>query len=99
MIRRDRTTSKGGGVLILTSDKYMSSEPSELNKHNDTEMVWIQLQITGSKKLYICALYRPPSNSDTAYLDGLNEALTHIAETSPSAHIWVAGDFNLPNIS
>ena len=29
MIRRDRTTSKGGGVLILTSDKYISSEPSE----------------------------------------------------------------------
>ena len=34
VIRRDRATGKGGGVLILTSDKFICSEPSELNKHN-----------------------------------------------------------------
>ena len=47
----------------------------------------------------ICSIYRRPSNLDKTYLDGLNEALTHIADTSPSAHVWVAGDFNLPDIN
>ena len=56
MTRRDRETGTGGGVFILTSDKYICSEPSELNKSKDIEMVWIQLQITGSKIFIICLL-------------------------------------------
>ena len=62
-------------------------------------MIWTQLQISGCKKLFICSLYWPPNALDTEYLDSLNEALSHIAETAPSAHIWIGEDFNLADIN
>ena len=46
----------------------------------------------------VFATARALRSSSTEYLDSLNEALSHIAETSPSAKVWIGGDFNLADI-
>ncbi len=60
----------------------------------DCEILWINLQITGCRSLYIGSFYRPP-NSNVEYLQSLDESLSRI---DPSKNIWLAGDFNLPDI-
>ena len=54
-----RETETGAGVFLQTSDKYICSKPSELNKSKDIEMVWFKFQVTGSKKLFVYSVYRP----------------------------------------
>jgi hypothetical protein len=43
------------------------------------------------------AFYRPPSSGED-YLEHLNNSLNQIPKNSKS-HIWLAGDFNLPEIN
>jgi hypothetical protein len=53
--RRDRTDGKGGGVFLLISKKYDSSEPEELkvSPQDDIELVWVNIKTLGSNDLYI----------------------------------------------
>ena len=52
--RRDRPGGTGGGVFLLVSKQFDSSEPEELKVDNITycEMVWAKVKIHGSTKLY-----------------------------------------------
>ena len=85
----------GGGVFILISNDYISSDPG-LSYPDDIEMVWAQLQVVGSKVINICAFYRPPNITDPMYLQALSDTITQIDTTKH--RIWVAGDFNLRDI-
>ncbi|VDI32891.1 Hypothetical predicted protein [Mytilus galloprovincialis] len=51
--RKDRKTDAHGGVFILISDKYLSSEPPDLKSDDISEQLWVKVQITGSSDLYI----------------------------------------------
>jgi hypothetical protein len=66
--RNDRKTDAHGGVFILVSEKYLSSEPSELKSEETSEQLWIKLQIKGSPDLYIGSFYKPPKITDEEYL-------------------------------
>ncbi|XP_052794650.1 uncharacterized protein LOC128227817 [Mya arenaria] len=95
--RRDRSTgSQGGGVFILVSNKYTSDSPVELTDESNIEMVWCRLKVIGSRHLYIGAFYKPPSTSDTEYLECLANTLSRIPS---NAHLWLGGDFNLADIN
>lgn len=72
MFRKDRAQGRGGGVLILISKDYISSDPG-IPVPNDVEMVWAQVQEVGSKALNICSFYRPPNKDDKEYLDALSK--------------------------
>ena len=62
----------------------------------EVEMVWAQIQVKGSKSVNVCSFYRPPNNTDSAYIDALKDAVAHI-DTSAD-YVWIAGDFNLGDI-
>ena len=92
--RRDRPTNsgKGGGVLIATRPELTVKPRPDLD--TDCEITWIQLQLSNCKSILISAFYRPPS-SDQAILEKLELSLSLIP---PDKLIWIAGDFNLPDI-
>jgi exonuclease III len=98
--RRDRTDGKGGGVFLLISKKYDSSEPEELkvSPQDDIELVWVKIKTLGSNDLYIGSFYKPPGRSDPQYLDKLYSFITRIP-TANGAHLWFGGDFNLGDIN
>ena len=56
--RNDRKTDAHGGLFILVSKKYLSSDPSELKSEETSEQLWIKLQIKGSPDLYLVAPLR-----------------------------------------
>ena len=93
--RKDRVNRAGGGVFIMVSEKFISSEPEELKVDAHCEIVWVHVQIPGATQLYIGSLYRPPDQNDPAYLDQLNTCLSRIPV---GAHTWLGGDFNLGDI-
>jgi hypothetical protein len=66
--RNDRKTDAHGGLFILVSKKYLSSDPEETS-----EQLWIKFQIKGSHDLYIGSFYKPPKLTDEEYLTHLEK--------------------------
>ena len=91
--RKDRQDGNHGGVLIATKPGLVATPANELNVNS--EIIWIKLQIQGCRSLFVGSFYRPP-NSNVEYLQTLDESLSKI---DPSKNIWLAGDFNLPDIN
>ena len=92
--RKDRNTgSKGGGVFIAVKDQYMSSQMVDWD--TKCEILWVKLEITSCKSLYFASYYRPNAN-DQESLDQLAESLSKLPKNN--AHVWLAGDMNLPGI-
>ena len=60
---KNRVNRAGGGVFIVVSEKFISSEPEELKVDAYCEMVWVHVQIPGATQLYIGSLYRPPTKT------------------------------------
>ena len=62
------------------------------------EIVWVTIKIQGSKDVSIGAFYRSPQFGDTYdYINELRESINTIKRAN-NEHIWLAGDFNLPDI-
>ena len=97
--RRDRPGGTGGGVFLLVSKQFDSSEPEELKVDNNTdwEMVWAKVKIQSSTDLYIGSIYKPLDKGDQEYLQHYHSRITYIP-TDKGAHLWISGDFNLPDI-
>jgi hypothetical protein len=53
LYRKDRKTDSHGGVFILLSDKYLSSEPTDLKSDDSSEQLWVKLQVKGALDLYM----------------------------------------------
>ena len=64
----------------------------------DCELVWAKVKVQGSSDLYIGSFYRPPDKTDAEYLQHLQSTLSRIP-TDKGAHLWLGGDFNLPDIN
>ena len=73
--RNDRKTDAHGGVFILVSDKYLSSEPSDLKSDDTSEQLWVKLQVKGSPDLYVGSFYKPPKQTDDEYLTHLEKSI------------------------
>ena len=56
------------------------------------EIVWVKLDIVGSKSLYVCGNYRPHVD-DTVGASKLKESVLRIQNRTHS-HVWIAGDLN-----
>ena len=85
---------------MLVSQEYDSSEPEELKIDDsiDCEVVWAKIKIRGSSDLYIGSFYRAPDKTKPDYLEHLQSKLARIP-TDKGAHLWIGGDFNLPDIN
>ena len=95
VIRKDRTTTRGGGVFILYRNDLILTHRPDFD--TDCEVLWAQLQMKGSKSLFVGSFYRPPSDKDYS-MDQFNKSITKVVSKSKSANILVAGDFNLGDI-
>ena len=58
-------------------------------------MIWVKLEITGHRPLFIGAYYRP-SEDDLESLQELQNSISQVR--SHSDNVWVLGDFNLPKL-
>ncbi len=86
-----------GGVLIATRNDLIATHRIDLD--TDCEIVWVTISIHGSKDVTIGAFYRSQKfGSAPAYMDALRESLSKINSTSNNQQIWLAGDFNMPDI-
>ena len=91
MFRQDRS-SRGGGVLILISKRYIAHRVEQFEM--ECEILWVKIEIKGSKPLHIAAYYRP-HESDSASLDQLQISMERVSQVK--GHVWLLGDFNLLN--
>ena len=51
--RKDRKDDTHGGVFVLVSDKYLSTEPPEFRVDGACQLLWVKLQIQGLPDLHI----------------------------------------------
>jgi len=56
VFRRDRLKGKGGGIFILVKNNLLPTEQKNLN--TDCEIIWIKIQVSGTKPLYIASYYK-----------------------------------------
>ena len=95
--RNDRRSDPHGGVFILVSDKYLSSEPTDLKSDDTSEQLWVKLQVKGSPDLYVGSFYKPPKQTEDECLMHLEKSIYRIRQ-SENSHLWLVGDFNLSGI-
>ena len=62
--RKDRVGQVGGGVLVAIKNDYISDLVEELSPDDKCEMVWVKLEIVGSKTLYISSFYNPKTTDE-----------------------------------
>ena len=93
--RKDRPDGYGG-VMIAVSKQINSHEMTELR--TDCELLWTQLAIGNSSKLFVGAYYRPHIG-DQCSIDQLNLSLQKLDESMKNPEIWLIGDFNAPCIN
>ena len=96
--RKDRKDDTHGGVFVLVSDKYLSTEPPEFRVDGACELLWVKLQIQGLPDLHIGSFYRPPKTTDEAYLAALNHSISKVLYNR-NCNVWLGGDFNLGGIN
>ncbi|XP_019618466.1 PREDICTED: uncharacterized protein LOC109465549 [Branchiostoma belcheri] len=89
---RNRPEDSHGGVLIAVSNEFICTQEPDLE--TDCEMVWVKIELVGSKSLNICAYYRPQVG-DSVSLDLLEQSMERICNKRNN-HVWIVGDFNFP---
>ena len=94
VFRRDRATGKGGGVFLLVRNNLLPTVQQNLN--TNCEIIWIKLEIKGSKPFYISSFYKPHESDISSILE-LEKSLD-LARKLKGTKV-ILGDFNLPKIS
>ncbi|XP_072041206.1 uncharacterized protein [Amphiura filiformis] len=99
-VRKDRpinprTGVAHGGVMIAFKDNLVASHRCDLD--TESEIVWLQVDLVGSKPLVIGPFYRPQTTG-AAYLDKLRESINKL-DIQKHRNIWIGGDFNLSDIN
>ena len=96
IFRADRKSkaSRGGGVLVLVRNGLICSEQPQFK--TKCELIWVKLEITNHRPLFIRAYYRPREDD----LKGLQELQNSVSQVRcHSDNVWVLGDFNLPKLT
>ena len=91
--RKERENTTGGGVLIAVNISFISTRKEKLESPS-SETIWVGINITGCKSLYVGACYRPKID-DAVSLDELEASLTKITSKNNNI-VLLGGDFNLP---
>ena len=93
--RADRKAKgkRGGGVFVLVKNNLICSEQPQFQ--TKCELIWVKLEITGHRPLFIAAYYRP-SEDDFESLQELQNSINQVR--GHSDNVWVLGDFNLPKL-
>ncbi|KAI8486093.1 hypothetical protein Bbelb_361930 [Branchiostoma belcheri] len=93
VFRRDRA-GRGGGVLVAVRNNIIATHHPDPDCN--CELTWVRVHLANSKSIYIGAYYRPPSAGHDDFV-ALERSVLQMREKNNNAHIWLAGDFNLPD--
>ena len=55
--RKDRIDQEGGGVLFAIKKDCISDEVNDMHVDEKSEMIWVKIEIVGSKTLYASSFY------------------------------------------
>ncbi|XP_053388820.1 uncharacterized protein LOC128551897, partial [Mercenaria mercenaria] len=94
VFRDDRTSGKGGGVMLAVSNRFVCEEQPDLKTDPDCNIVWTKLNIPGVKTIYLSAFYKPHENDQYSLLSLWN-SLQNVPRNSI---VWILGDLNMPDI-
>ena len=83
------------GVFIACHHKLTSSQVT-LNG-NSSKLIATQLQLDDTS-IIICAVYRPPKPNNLELVN-LCASISKVIQDNPNSTVYIAGDFNLPNIN
>ena len=89
-VRKDRVSDAQGGVFVAFKHDLLCTETLELD--TKCEMVWCNLNIIGSRTLYLSSFYRPLDKIVNDYLEEFNISLGRIM-SNRNAHVLIGGDF------
>lgn len=89
--RRDRSDKKGGGLIVYIKQNIQYTRRLDIETCN-TESIWLQVNIVGSKPLLVGFYYRPP-NSTSNWFNHFDTEL--INADSMDLDMFILGDFNL----
>ena len=83
-----------GGVAIYTKSNISAFSRDDLNKTDKSfEIVWIEIQIDGSKNIVIGCAYRHPHGNIDDFTDYITKCLAKINKTNKECYL--TGDFNI----
>ena len=91
--RKDRSDGYGGSLLLIKSD--IISEPVDIQTSCD--LIFRKIHCSDSQTLVIGSAYRS-TNNDIDYTNELVEVIRNICHKYSDAVVWLADDFNLPDI-
>ena len=96
--RRDRD-GLGGGVLVAVHSSIYSKSRSDLihDVYSDIEIIATEIAIPKLPKIIIINVYNPPGSINVANTVKLENTL-QAARDNGFSHVFVLGDFNLPNL-
>lgn len=94
LFRKDRTHSRGGGILIAIS-KMMDA--SLISLDSELEILWVRLSHP-SLPIIVGACYRPPGR-DSTFVTKLHACMEQIFSLFPSSTVIFGGDFNYPGVN
>lgn len=98
LFRKDRkTNTTGGGVLLAIRDDLISKEEPNLCSQS-CETLWATIHMKGSRATYFGVVYRPDSGNTKKDQQCIEELSQILHKIPPNSHIWVSGDFNLPDV-
>ena len=92
IIRDDRLTRNGGGVLLAISKRLTCEEQPDLK--SDCNATWAKITIKGVRTIYVSSFYKPIEDDEKS-LSELWKSTKKIPQNSIS---WILGDFNMPGI-
>ncbi len=101
-ISKNRTTGIHGGVGLYIKNSIKFRLLAHLQVNN-MEVLWVWLRPKrlprGVPCVIIGTIYHPPNADDSEMLDYLSTTLTIIEGQYPGCGIFLAGDFNRPNVN
>ena len=94
--RKDRSIGGGGVFILIREDIDCNTEAFE-QFHTDTEIVWAQVKMPGTKLLNLASVYRPPG-TPVSYMAKLKDHLNKVYNSNKNATFIIGGDMNLTQI-
>ena len=67
-------------------------------KSNNTELIAVKIH-HNQRSIILCAFYRPPALQDMTLTEKIRNDFVHLKTLAKHNSLWIAGDFNLPDIN
>ena len=90
-VYRTRCTSRGGGISLFVSEKFVYSEMTDYCMVNDyIESLFVKISNNGMV-FVIGLVYRPPNSNVVQFTETLNDILTQVSHMP----CYIMGDYNI----